>query len=412
MGHKVYLSHLVAVQIDGGGAQLLSLLDGSGDALGQVEGIAHLIVAVAVAADRRGGVQLHSRLGAALGQVYGGQHGLGIHQRPVGKAGKGPVKQVVTRGKQVIQRVAAKDHQPIVVAVLLGKGHDAAACQRGKAALDPLDILPVVGAFAVHQAVGAADGVLGLAQIGGRQHIAGGARHLCKGLVLRAGGGDLCQILRGGHVAVIKQAVGTGKVRAGAAQLCRFGVHLLHKTHHAAPHVPRNDAGGVVGADDEHSVQQVDAAHGLADAQPHGGAVGVLDILELLRQVGGHGHFTVQILAAFHQQQGGHQLGQACHIFLLVGVLAQDGLAGVRVEQIHCLSLCCSLDGHGVYCKYRQHCRKSHCQCEHQRRQTAAERVVKHEGTPLNPAPAKPARTFLFLTYKNTIKEPKEKGGF
>ncbi len=60
--------------------------------------------------------------------------------------------------------------------------------------------------------------------------IAGGARHLCKGLVLRAGGGDLCQILRGGHVAVIKQAVGAGKVRAGAAQLCRFGVHLLHKT--------------------------------------------------------------------------------------------------------------------------------------------------------------------------------------
>ena len=208
---------------------------------------------------------------------------MGIHQRPVGKAGKGPVKKVVTRGKQVIQRVAAKDHQPIVVAVLLGKSHDAAACQRGKAALDPLDVLPVVGAFAVHQAVGAADGVLCLAQIGGWQHIAGGARHLCKGLVLRAGGGDFCQILRGGHVAVIKQAVGTGKVCAGAAQLRRLGVHLLHKAHHTAPHVPRNDAGGVVGADDEHGVQQVDAAHSLADAQPYGGAVGVLDILELLR---------------------------------------------------------------------------------------------------------------------------------
>ena len=283
MGHKVYLSHLVAVQIDGGGAQLLAFLDGSRDALGQVEGIAHLIVAVAVAADRRGGVQLHSRLGAALVQVYSGQHGLGIHQRTVGKAGKGPVKKVVTRGKQMLQRVAAKDHKPIVVAVLLGKSHDAAACQRGKATLDPLDILPVVGTLAVHQAVGAADGMLCLAQIGGRQHIAGGACHLCKGLVLRAGGGDLCQILRGGHVAVVKQAVGAGKVRAGAAQLRRPGVHLLHKTHHAAPHVPRNDAGGVVGADDEHGIQQVDAAHGLADAQPHGGAVGVLDILELLR---------------------------------------------------------------------------------------------------------------------------------
>ena len=254
--------------------------------------------------------------------------------------------------------------------------------------------------------------MLRLAQIGGRQHVAGSARHLCKGLVLRAGGGDLCQILRSGHVAVVKQAVGTGKVRAGAAQLRRPGVHLLHKAHHAATHVPRNNAGGVVGADDEHGVQQVDAAHGLADAQPYGGAVGVLDILELLRQVGGHGHFTVQVLAAFHQQQGSHQLGQAGHIFLLVGVLAQDRLAGVRVEQIHRLSLCCSLDGHGVYCKYRQHCTDGDRQRKHQCRQPAAERVVKHEGTPLNPAPAKPARTFLFLTYKNTIKEPKEKGGF
>ena len=144
MGHKVYLSHLVAVQIDGSGAQLLTFLNGSRDALGQVEGIAYLIVAVAVAADRRGGVQLHSRLGAALVQVYGGQHGLGIHQRTVGKAGKRPVEQVVALGKQVLQRVAAKDHQPVAVAVLLGKGHDAAACQRGKAALDPLDVLPVV----------------------------------------------------------------------------------------------------------------------------------------------------------------------------------------------------------------------------------------------------------------------------
>ena len=144
MGHKVYLSHLVAIQIDGGGAQLLAFLDGSRDALGQVEGIAYLIVAVTVAADRRGGVQLHSRLGAALVQVYGGQHGLGIHQRPVGKAGKGPVEQIIALGKEVLLRVAAKDHQPVAVAVLLGKGHDTAACQRGKAALDPLDIRPVV----------------------------------------------------------------------------------------------------------------------------------------------------------------------------------------------------------------------------------------------------------------------------
>ena len=338
---------------------------------------------MAVAAHRCGSIQLHCRFSAALGQVYGGQHGLGVHQRAVGKAGKGPVEQIIALGKKVVRRIAAKDHQPVGVAVLFRKGHDAAACQRGKAALDPPDILPVVGALAVHQAVGAADGVLSLAEVSGRQDIAGGARHLCKGLVCRTGGGDLCQILRGGHVAVVKQAVGTGKVRAGAAQLLGTGVHLLDEIQHAAAHIVGNDTGGVVGADDEHGVQQVDAAHRLADAQAHGGAVGVLDVPELLGQRGGHGHFTVQILAAFQQQQGRHELGQAGNILLLVSILVQDGLAGVGVEQVHRLGLAGGLDGHGIYRKARQCSSSGQCQREHQRRHAAEDGVFEHERAPL-----------------------------
>ena len=383
MGHKVHRAHLIAVQIHGGRADHTAALDGGRNALRQVEGVGDDIVCVAIAADRCGSIQLHCRFGAALGQVYGGQHGLGIHQRTVGKAGKGPVEQIIALGKEVVRRIAAKDHQPVGVAVLFRKGHDAAACQRGKAALDPPDILPVVGALAVHQAVGAADGVLSLAEVRGRQDIAGGARHLCKGLVCRTGGGDLCQILRGGHVAVVKQAVGTGKVRAGAAQLLGTGVHLLDEIQHAAAHIVGNDAGGVVGADDEHGVQQVDAAHRLADAQAHSGAVGVLDIPELLGQRGGHGHFTVQILAAFQQQQGRHELGQAGNILLLVSILVQDGLAGVGVEQVHRLGLAGGLDGHGIYRKARQCSSSGQCQREHQRRHAAEDGVFEHERAPL-----------------------------
>ena len=75
------------------------------------------------------------------------------------------------------------------------------------------------------------------------------------------------------------------------------------------------------------------------------------DIPELLGQRGGHGHFTVQILAAFQQQQGRHKLGQAGNILLLVSILVQDGLAGVGVEQVHRLGLAGGLDGHGIYAR-------------------------------------------------------------
>ena len=382
MGHQIHLAYLVAVQIPRGGAQLLAVFHGGRHALGQVKGIAHLVVRVAVAADRSSRIQFHLRMGAAFGQVHGGHHGLGVHQRPVGKAGKGPVKQRITLTVQMHLPVAAQDHKAVGVAVLLGKGHRTAACQGGKTALDPLDRSLIISTGGVHQRVGAADGALLAVEIRLAQRIGGGTGHLRKGLVGRAGRRDLCHVLCRGHIAVIVQAVGAGKGGTGTAQLCGTGVHLLDEGIQAAAHVPGDDAGRVVGTGDEQGIQQVDAAHRFPDAQAHGGAVGVLDILELLGQIGGHRDLTVQVLAAFQQQQGRHHLGQAGYIAGLVGILGQQRLAGIGIEQVHGLGLGCSLDGHGVYCKYRQHCTDGNRQRKHQRRQPAAERVVKHEGTP------------------------------
>ena len=256
MGHKVYRAHLIAVQINGGCAKDSPILDGGGDVLLKVVGEGHLVVRMAVAADRRGSVKLHFLIRAALGQVYGSQHGLGVHQRAVGKAGKGPVEQIIALGKEVVRRIAAKDHQPVGVAVLLGKGHIAPARQGGKTGLHAPDVIPVVGVLRVEHQVGGGDGALVLVQIGGRQSIAQGVCHLHIDLVLGAGLGDQGQIVGRGDVAVIIQAVHTGKAGAGAAQLFGTLVHPGHKGGQVAVrNITGDHAGRVVGAGHQQAVQ-------------------------------------------------------------------------------------------------------------------------------------------------------------
>ena len=284
-----------------------------------------------------------------------------------------------------------EDHKAVGVAALFGKGHGAAARQGGEAALDALDVAAVELAAGVGEGVRGVDGALILVQIGGGHGVGRRAGHLHEGGVFVAFRRDPGHVLGGGNVAVVEQAVGAGEVGAGAAQLRRAGVHLPDEVQHAAAHIVGDDAGGVVGAGHQQGIQQVDAAHRLTDAQARGHAVGVLDVLELLGHGGGHGHFAVQVLAALQQQQGGHHLGQAGHILLLVGVLGQDGLAGVGVEQIHRLGLAGRLDGHGVGGQPRQRRRGGKRQGEHQCCGTAEEPVLKHERTPLIDVPAQSA---------------------
>ena len=348
MGHKVYRAHLIAVQINGGCAKDSSVLDGGGDVLLKVVGEGHLVVRMAVAADRCGSVKLHFLIGAALLQGGGDQRGLGVHQLPVRKACKGPVQDLGGLPVNVV-KVGAQHHQPVGVAVLLSKGHIAPARQGGKPGLHAPDVIPVVGVLRVEHQVGGGDGALVLVQIGGRQGITQGVCHLHIGLVLGAGLGDQGQLVGRGDVAVIIQAVHTGKAGAGAAQLFGTLVHPGHKGGQVAVrNITGDRAGRVVGAGHQQAVQQVDAAHRFTDAQVDGAAVGVLDVLELLGQAGGDGDLRVHVLAAFQKQQGCHHLGQAGNVALLVRVLFQNGLVDVRVEQIDRLALVHSLDGHFV----------------------------------------------------------------
>ena len=378
MGHKVYGADLVAVQIDGGLAEDCIGLDGGGDALRQRKAVGDFVIGVAVAADRFGGVELDGPRTAALGQGHGGQRGGGVHQSPVCKAGEGPVQQLGGFFVNVVQ-VGAEDDQTVGVAVLLGKGDIAAACQRGEAGLHAPDVVAVVGIFGVQHQVGGGDAPLVLVQVGGREGVAQGVGDLHIGLVGGAGRGDEREVAGRGDVAVIVQAVHTGEAGAGAAQLLGLLVHHRDKIGQAARHIVGDDAGGIVGAGHQQAVQQVDAAHGLADAQIHGAAVGVLDVLELLCQAGGNGDLFVQVFAAFEKEQGRHHLGQAGDIPLLPGVLVQDGLVDVCVEQIDRLALVGGLDGHLVHGQTGQRGRDGQHDRQQQSRHPAEERSVLHE---------------------------------
>ena len=334
MGDKVDLAHLVAVQPDGGGAHHLAFLHRGADALGQVEGEGHLVFGVAVAGDGLRGVELRLRLSPALGQRHGGKGGGGIHQLPVPEGAEHPVQHLGALAVDVVE-VRPQHHQAVGVAVPLGKGDEAPPRQGGEAGLHPPDVVPVVGVVGVQHQVGGAQLPLVFVQVCDRHDVAhrlGGLHVLGLGV---AGRRDLGQVPGGGGVAVVVQPVHAGEGGGGAAQLGRPLVHPGHKGGQvAAGGVRRDDAGRVVGAGHHHPVEQVPAADRLADAQPDGGAVGVLDVGELLGEAGGDGDLLLHVQAALQIEQGGHHLGQAGHIAGLVGVLFQDGLAGVEVEEV------------------------------------------------------------------------------
>ena len=348
VGDKIHRPHLITVKIDSGRAQHSALLDGGGSALRQGEVERHLVVGVAVAAEVIGGIQLHSLFGTALGQREGGQHRLRVHQGPVGEAGKGPVQKFRALPIDVVQ-VAAQHHEAIGMAILLGEGDEAPPREGGETGLHAPDIVAVVGVLRVQHEVGGLDGALVLVEVRCGQGIGEGVGGLHIGLVGVAGGGNFGEVFGCGDVAVVVQAVDAGEGGVLTAQLLGAGIHPGHKGRQvAARDIAGDDAGRVVGAGHQQAVQQVDAAHRLADAEVHSRAVGVLDVLELLRQGSGNGDLSIHILAALKEEQGRHHLGQAGDVPLLVGVLAKDGLAGVQIEEVYRLGIADRLDGHLV----------------------------------------------------------------
>ena len=215
-------------------------------------------------------------------------------------------------------------------------------------------------------------------EVGGRQGVGDGLGDLhVLGLGV-AGRRDLGQVPGSGHVAVIIQPVHTAKIGVGAAQFSGPLVHPGHKGGQVAPRsVAGHRAGGIVGAGHDHPVQQVDPAHRLPDPQAHGAAVGVLDVGKLLGQAGGHCNGLLQVQAALQIEQGGHHLGQAGDVAGLVGVLLQDGLAGVQIEQIDRFFRIRGCDRHGIGRQPRQGQTDGQRQHTGQRRGPAQHRAEK-----------------------------------
>ena len=120
----------------------------------------------------------------------------------------------------------------------------------------------------------------------------------------------------------VVQAVGVGKMRAGAAVHGGGLVHDLGKGRHAAVERFGDEVGALVGGAHHGAVEQVLEIDALPHVQAHVGAV-VADVGSGLRQVDGLVH-----IAHHDAQKHGHDLGGRSGIHGGVRILFKNHLAG------------------------------------------------------------------------------------
>ena len=145
--------------------------------------------------------------------------------------------------------------------------------------------------------------------------------------------GDEVEIPGGGVVAGLGQAGGVGEVGVLAAQLLGALVHVGHEGIHRAVQRLAQHVARLVGGDDQHTVQQLLHRQGLALHDVGGAAV----LRQALQGGGGGGdaliHPQVAPVEGLEDQQGGHDLGGAGDVQLVVDVLfIEDGI-GADVHQ-------------------------------------------------------------------------------
>ena len=139
----------------------------------------------------------------------------------------------------------------------------------------------------------------------------------------------------------VVQAVGVDKVGARHAQLLGPLVHALHKGGGVPADGHSQDVGCLVGRGNQQAVEQVLHRDDLPGLEVGGGGV-IGDVSQ-----GGcvHSDFGGQIqLTPAHGlqgEQGGHDLGDAGGVALLIGVLVVEDLVRVQVDEqgglgIHC----------------------------------------------------------------------------
>ena len=253
-----------------------------------------------------------------------------VGRERIGKAAE--IRRAVGAGRAL----AAEHDAQQTHTVLLRRGDEAVARGIRVAGLDALGIFIVIAA--VHRRIGIDEAVRVreralFGQVRSRNgmldRVADRGKELMAERFLR----DAVEVMRRGIVIVLRQAMGIGKVRAGAAELLRARVHALHERRDAAADILRDDVARLVGRGDHGTVEKVLKRHGLADLDV--GIARALDHVGIAVVIGGDGVIQMHI-AALHsldRKQQRHDLRQARGISLGVNVAGIVILAAVLVDE-------------------------------------------------------------------------------
>ena len=218
--------------------------------------------------------------------------------------------------------------------LLLGGSYQAVACFRGAAGFDAdgAGVLIAVILVPGQQAVGVVEHP-GLGLVGGGDGILACGDDLPEGGMRHGLLGHFVDVLGGGVVIRVVQAVGVGKVGVLHPQLCGPLVHLLHEGGNIPGNGNGQGVGSLVGGGKKQAVEQILHGDFFPCHQVGGGGV-LSNIRESLRRDGDHG-VQAQLPPAHGLQgeQGGHDFGDAGGVAGFVGALLQQNLIGVQIHQ-------------------------------------------------------------------------------
>ena len=265
-----------------------------------------------------------------------------IQQGGRGEVVKAPLKELFALGELLALDIALtvggvfrpQDHGDQGVPAFLGGGHQAVARLAGAAGLHADGAREGVARILAggEQRVGVDEAALGR-EIGGRDSVVGGGDDLPEGGVGHGLLGHLVDVPGRGVVVGVVQTVGVGKVGARHAQLLGSLVHAIHKGGDVPADGHGQDVGRLVGRGDQQAVEQVLHRDDLPGLEVGGGGV-IGDVSQ-----GGRVHSDfggqVQLTPAhgLQSEQGGHDLGDAGGVALLVGVLVVEDLVRVQVDE-------------------------------------------------------------------------------
>ena len=383
-GDELHRADGLALDAQRHGAHDVALADGRGQVVGQLEGLLGQFGAALAQQQRHHIVGRVEHDGVGLGRVDDAALGDGlggIQRRGDGVGGEHPVHQGA--GLQqggaaalLVGGVGHVEHYADVAFAVLRVPAGKVLPLAQAAGLAAAGVGAVVAAAGTDHAVGVLDDVgarRGVVGVGA--HIVGGRGHDLGHDVVR---GQRAQNQVGvagrRHVAFV-QAAGVGEGGGGAADGRGFLVHAGDKViDAAAAHIVRHDVGGLVGAGQQHGVQQVAQRLGVAAADVGCRGVGRLFPDQVIDIPGRGERDGVQlVLVAFQQQQAGHHLGQAGGLELGLAVFLIDDDVGVEVDDVGSRGRQGrGVGGKGAVLPFRR-CRHGQHQRQHQRAQQGAE---------------------------------------